>query len=239
LQRAKNEGVIDDFFIEPQQEFFNVDLIIFGVPISAINKLLEKFIGFFPENVLITDVLSTKQSVALLFDKYNLNFVGSHPMAGSEKASYDYASADLFKNKRCIVCPSPNVKIESVERIKNFWKILEMQVSTTSPETHDELVAITSHFIHILSFAYVLFLKEKNIDVKNFIGTSFEEFSRLAGSSPEIWSDIFIDNIDKINFVSKDIINTLQDFLDFLNKSDKDDIIKKLNEINEFKGKLK
>ncbi len=159
----------------------------------------------------------------------NLNFVGSHPMAGSERSGYSNSTSELFDNRLCIVC-------ENNEKIINFWKYLDMRIVISSPEKHDKLIAVTSHFIHFLSFSYIYYIKKYNIDIKDFIGPSFQEFTRIASSNPEIWADIFIDNKNKIDTVYKEFKKALKEFNEIL--KDKERLKDFLAEIKDYKEKL-
>jgi prephenate dehydrogenase len=166
---------------------------------------LKRYGSRIPADTLITDTTGTKSSITMLFSPFR-NFVGSHPMAGSEKTGYGHSRPGLLAGRSCIVTgtqPGP------LQRIKRFWQTLDMNVRTLSPKDHDLMIGLTSHFIHWLSFSYAYYLKKNHIDVKGFFGPSFQEFTRLARSSPLIWADIFIDNKKTINIIMNNFIKAL------------------------------
>lgn len=116
--------------------------------------------------------------------------------------------------------------------IEQFWLSLKMNTEKVSSNQHDFSAGISSHFIHLLSFSYIDYIKTKKIKIKNFIGPSFKDFTRIAGSNPEIWKDIFIDNKNKLNMITDSFINSLKRFQKSLNNDKK--LYKKIKEIKEF-----
>ncbi len=237
LKKAKKDKVIDEFFIKPELKFFKVDLIIFATPINTVAALLSSFKEFISPDTLITDVLSTKSNIIKLFNKYKLRFIGSHPLAGSEKDSYFNSKCNLFENNICVICETSKTRKKDLIVIKKFWRMLKMHTIVVFPKLHDELVAVTSHFIHVLSFSFVLYLKKKKINYKPFSGPSFKDFTRISSSNPKIWSNILFDNKNKINKVYNDFTKFLNDFMNVVNNSDIKKIEKKLFEIKNTEGK--
>ncbi len=193
---------------------------------------MKKFKKFINKSTPITDTTSTKSTVEKLFKNYN--FIGSHPMAGSEKSGYAYSSEKILENRTCIICNNNQKK--TMNFIEQFWLSLKMNTVKVSSDEHDFSTGVSSHFIHLLSFTYIDYIKTKKIKIKNFIGPSFKEFTRIAGSNPEIWKDIFIDNKNKLNIITDSFINSLKKFQKSLNNDKK--LYKKIKEIREFIIKL-
>ncbi|MDD5066504.1 MAG: prephenate dehydrogenase [bacterium] len=208
LKKALKEKVIDEYFIRPHYQYFHVDLIIFALPIKDIQRIFKKFQSYIRPETLITDTASTKQTAQKIFRSFP-HFTGSHPLAGSEKNGYIHSHGDILKNKICILCPGQPA---SIMRLKHFWNQLGMKVICMNAVQHDQIIGMTSHFIHLLSFAMAFSLRKKRLNVKSLYGPSFQQFIRLAKSNPDLWKDIFIDNKNSINIITDDFIKVLGEF---------------------------
>ncbi|MGL4594303.1 MAG: prephenate dehydrogenase [Thermoguttaceae bacterium] len=154
--------------------------------------------------ILVTDVGSTKEMICneILSLPNGCRFVGSHPIAGSEKSGCEFASCSLFDGKCCVVTPSINTIPNDLTQIEQFWTELGSNVVTLSPSEHDAILAKTSHFPHLLSILLERSLNEK---YRAFCGTGFTSMTRLAASDAAIWKDIFLSN-------KKNLLLSLADF---------------------------
>jgi prephenate dehydrogenase len=149
---------------------------------------------------VVTDVGSTKSDVMnaaqeSLKDKFN-QFIGSHPIAGSEKHGPGAANCQLFENKDIIITPNDNTLDTTIKYLRKFWVSLGGRVSNMTPEIHDEIFSTVSHIPHLLAFGLVNLINNKsNKDqLLNFAASGFRDFSRIAASSPEVWRDISLAN---------------------------------------------
>ncbi len=231
LKSALKEKNIDGYFTQSSLECFDVDLIIFALPIYTIEKVFDMFSPYIKPNTLITDVGSTKLRLEKFFLQRKVKYIGSHPLAGSEKSGYKYSSPELLRNRICLIIPNKYSKKES-NLLKNFWKKLKMRVEIVTAEKHDKMLAITSHFIHLIAFAYTYFLKTHKItQTKNFAGPSFNEFTRIARSNPYIWTDILLDNKKELINIYKNFSNSLEKFINILLSGDNKKILKILKQL--------
>jgi prephenate dehydrogenase len=119
-----------------------------------------------------------------------VNFVGSHPLAGSEKGGPENARADLFENRLVVMTPIGDPPA-AVWTIGDFWRALGARVETMSPEKHDEILATTSHLPHLLASALAGVLP---LDWRPLTATGFRDVTRLAAGGPELWQAIFLSN---------------------------------------------
>ncbi len=196
-------------------------LIIMCAHPSAIISFLENQAVFFECAGAVTDVGSVKRAITENAKAKNIkNFVGSHPVSGSDKSGPENADFTLFNGKNCIVVRededlNDNVRSRLIEKIAEFWKSLKMRVVFSTAEIHDNIAAYTSHLPHLIAFllsgttlAHVL--KEKENFAKTvtscFIGSGFKDSTRIASSTPELWTDIFLMN-------SANLISSLEDFM--------------------------
>ena len=131
----------------------------------------------------------------ILEDKFS-QFIGSHPIAGSEKHGPSAAKKDLFDKKNIILTPSIENETENIEALKIFWESLGGIVSQMKADEHDQIFSTISHLPHLLAFSLVNLINNKtNKDtLLNFAASGFRDFSRIAASSPDVWRDISIQN---------------------------------------------
>jgi len=203
-------------------------MILIATPVAQINSILKTIYPHLSETTIITDVGSTKLNVLNeaklnLKDKYN-QFIGSHPIAGSEKNGAKAAELDLFKNKNIIITKENLSSTDDQKKLASFWSSLGGIVSKMTAEDHDQIFSTVSHLPHLLAFNLVnLINKKKNKEVLlNFAASGFRDFSRIAASSPEMWRDICLANKESILqdlILFEKEINELKTFLE-LNDED-------------------
>ena len=197
-------GMLDRASSNYQSEIQSAELIVLATPVAQIEITLEKIYPLLTANTLITDVGSTKTNInqaakVFLKEKYS-QFIGSHPIAGSEKHGPQSAMADLFENKNIIITPHTQSKKEDINKIENFWKKLGGITSIMDANLHDEIFATVSHLPHLLAFSLVNLINDKNNKetMLEYAASGFRDFSRIAGSSAEMWRDICLANKDAI-----------------------------------------
>jgi prephenate dehydrogenase len=163
-------------------------------PVGLLGEMLRGISGFLAPGAIVTDVGSTKASVAAaaieILHQEN-SFVGSHPMAGSEKRGVEFARADLYRNALCIVTPSDRTPASTVDEIEAFWRLLGMRTCRMSPTDHDRALAEVSHLPHALAAALVTMQSPEAIELA---GKGFLDTTRIAGGDGGLWRDIFLDN---------------------------------------------
>ena len=193
-------GMLDVATDKASEEISSTDLIIIATPVAQTKKILADIYPFLNEKSVITDVGSTKSDVMAaakecLKEKYQ-QFIGSHPIAGSEKHGASAANFQLFENKDIIITPHDNSLNSTIDYLRKFWVSLGGRVSNMTPEIHDEIFSTVSHIPHLLAFGLVNLINNKsNKDqLLNFAASGFRDFSRIAASSPEVWRDISLAN---------------------------------------------
>ena len=222
-------GMLDRISINHENEIANADLIVIATPVASIHEILKKIYPYLKPNTVITDVGSTKSNVIdgakeSLKEKSS-QFIGSHPIAGSEKHGPSAAIVNLFEDINVIVTPPANAPDFMKERIDQFWSAMGGEITIMTPQEHDKIFSTVSHLPHILAFNLVnLINNKKNKEVLlNFAASGFRDFSRIAASSPEMWRDICLANKESIlNDLNlfKNEINELKSILE-LNDRDK------------------
>ena len=152
----------------------------------------------------------------------SIQFIGSHPIAGSEKHGPKAAIIDLFEGKNIIVTPPTKAPDFMKERINKFWSTMGGHITVMTPKDHDEIFSTVSHLPHILAFSLVNLINNNNNKeaLLNFAASGFRDFSRIAASSPEVWRDISIANKDAILNDLKLYQNELIKIIGLINNED-------------------
>jgi prephenate dehydrogenase len=160
----------------------------------------------------VTDVGSTKRSIVEAAEKHlpeSVLFVGSHPMAGSEKRGVKFARADMMQGALCILTPTDRTPAQATEAVEGFWRLLGMRTTRMSPEDHDRRLADVSHLPHALAAALVAMQEDASLPLA---GGGFKDVTRIAAGDGGLWRDIFLDNRDNL----RDSARRLRDQLDAL-----------------------
>lgn len=204
LQRARELGVIDAIETNVAAAMQDADVVLIATPVAQTPIILEQLRPHLAPTTLITDAGSTKSDVAqyavdALGDMAK-QFIPGHPIAGAEKSGVTAAKADLFQSKNVVLTPFQETSKDSVTRICQFWQLCGANVMTMSPYEHDRIFAAVSHLPHLLAFALVDELSQrKNAPTLfNFAASGFRDFTRIAGSHPEMWRDIAMANRDAL-----------------------------------------
>ena len=176
-------------------------LIALCAPVERIIELAERIGPGLDSNPIVTDVGSVKSKLSRHCSfalKGHASFIGSHPMAGSEKTGMDNASANLFEDRTCFITPledsDPNAKVT----VRSFWQDLGCHVLEESPEKHDAIVANVSHLPHLLASALASYLSTAIPESGLFCGNGLKDTTRIASGNPHMWRDIVIQNRPEI-----------------------------------------
>ena len=194
LRRALALGTVDSVTLDPEKGVRNSDLVILAAPVLTIINIARRISRHLKKGAVVIDAGSTKNDIVRKIEAIlprRVDFVGSHPVAGSEKQGVVNADKDLFKGAYCILTKSPRTNPKALARIKRFWKALGMKVEIMSPEKHDNVVSRLSHLPHAVSAA--LSKTCQKCDLKLAAG-GFKDTTRIASGAPELWKDIFLTN---------------------------------------------
>ena len=197
LAKAKSLGVIDTFSTDLAAAVANIDLVIVCTPVEMIAEQVRNVALHAAPGTLITDCGSTKAALVkqiesdLRKSKSQVDFVGSHPMAGSEKTGVEHARADLFENRAVIITPTKKTKPEALARITDFWLALGAKVLLFSPAEHDALVASASHVPHVISAALAAATPQECLPL---VAGGWLDTTRVAAGDVELWRQILSQN---------------------------------------------
>ncbi len=177
------------------------ELVVIAAPVDKIVDLTRLIAPQLAPGSIVTDVGSVKGEISRLGHAAlapRAHFVGSHPMAGSEKTGWEHASAALFDHRTCFVTPLPETDPAAVETVVKFWHELGAEVVTLTPDTHDEIVAHISHLPQVLASVLGGFLAQKTPGWRNYAGGGLRDTTRIAASDPRIWRAILEQNHDEV-----------------------------------------
>ena len=197
-------GVVDRCEEDLATACRGADVIQLAVPILAMERVLALLATFNLGNTVLTDVGSAKGNVVkaarLAFGTMPTHFVPGHPIAGSEQSGVEASNAELFKRHKVILTPLPETDPEALALVDHLWSALGADVEHMEVERHDEVLAATSHLPHLLAFGLVdsLAKRNENLEIFRYAAGGFRDFTRIAGSDPVMWHDIFLANREAV-----------------------------------------
>ncbi|MEZ0265029.1 MAG: prephenate dehydrogenase [Phycisphaerae bacterium] len=198
LARAQEIGAIHEVADNLGEAVKDADLVVLCTPVSLFGEVLKGIAGSLKDGAIVTDVGSTKRSVvqsARTLIPPHARFVGSHPMAGSEKRGVEFARTDLFENALCILTPEDAAGPIAVAAVEDFWRLLGMRTCRMTPADHDAALADVSHLPHAVAAALV---NMQQPEAMRLSGKGFLDATRIAGGDGGLWRDIFLDNADNL-----------------------------------------
>ncbi|SNZ12098.1 prephenate dehydrogenase [Hydrogenobacter hydrogenophilus] len=203
IDKAIQLGVIDKGSVQMNNLLlFKPDLIMLATPVGTFESIAKELSSLDLKDSLITDLGSVKGRLVYMLEEYlGENFVGGHPIAGTEKSGVENSNKDLFKGKRCILTPTQRTSPKALEKIKNMWVSLGALVEEMDPFLHDYVFGAVSHLPHAVAFALIDAIKnlsKDSVDLFKYPGGGFKDFTRIAGSDPIMWRDIFLENRENV-----------------------------------------
>ena len=200
LERALQLGIVDQATTSVAQAVDGANLILIAAPVAQTGAILASIAPLLQAQTVVTDAGSTKSDVvvaarAALGDRIG-QFVPGHPIAGREANGPDAALADLYVGKKVVLTPLPENPAASVDRVASAWQQCGAIVHRLSAQQHDRIFAAVSHLPHLLAYALVDQVdRTPDADLLfQYAASGFRDFTRIAGSSPEMWRDIALAN---------------------------------------------
>jgi len=204
LQQALELGVIDRYTLELGEAVAAADIVVAAVSPAAMGDVFAALAPHLHGGTIVTDVGSTKGSVVAAareaFPRRLHRFVPGHPIAGAERHGVSAARADLYQCHRVLLTPLPQTDSDAVRQIRQMWQHCGAEVVEMDVAHHDQVLAATSHLPHLLAYALVDTLAgiDDSREVFEFAAGGFRDFSRIASSDPQLWTDISMANADAL-----------------------------------------
>ena len=227
------------------EEFISeLDFLFLAIPVESIKKQLSDYLNKTSDNTLIIDLGSTKFQIcnSVENNQNRKNYLAAHPIAGTEFSGPNSAKKDLFNDKVMILCDTEKTDPNLLLDAKKIIKSLGMSIKTMNSKEHDKHIAYVSHLSHISSFMLGKTVMDKEDDehaIYNMAGSGFESTVRLAKSSPEMWSSIFVENKKNIIESLDEYISNINNFKKLIEVSDQKTLNDEMRRINGIKKILK
>jgi prephenate dehydrogenase len=176
------------------------DLVVLAMPVGQMGAVMARIAPLLEPQTVVTDAGSTKQDVVALARQHLAahvhRFVPGHPIAGAERSGVKAASEALFRNRQVVLTPLRETDAEATDRVRALWQACGARVAEMAPEAHDRIFAAVSHLPHLLAFALVdeIARRPNAAELFSYAASGFRDFTRIAGSSPEMWRDIGLAN---------------------------------------------
>jgi prephenate dehydrogenase len=204
LARALQLGIVDQAYATPEQALRGADLVLIAAPVAQTPAILESLLPWLEPHTIVTDAGSTKSDVVAsaraVLGETIARFVPGHPIAGRESNGPDAAIPDLYRGKKAVLTPLPENPQAAIDKVASAWRACGAIIHVLTPGEHDKVFAAVSHLPHLLAYALVDDIANKaHADLLfQYAASGFRDFTRIAGSSPEMWRDISLANRDAL-----------------------------------------
>jgi prephenate dehydrogenase len=204
MARALELGLVDEVTESAQDAMRGADLVLVAAPVAQTGRILASLLPWLEPQTVITDAGSTKADVVAaaraVMNERVAQFVPGHPIAGRESNGPDAAIPNLYRGKKTVITALPENPAALVERVESAWRLCGAIIHRLTPEEHDKVFAAVSHLPHLLAYALVDDIAAKpHADLLfQYAASGFRDFTRIAGSSPEMWRDISLANRDAL-----------------------------------------
>lgn len=201
LERARARGICDRVTTSATDAVAGADVVVLSTPLRSVPAVVDAVAGAIGRHALVIDVGSVKGTAARDIEARlppEIAFVACHPLAGTERFGPDAASADLYRGRRCIICPTPRATAPALDRARALWRAVGAEVVELPADLHDQVMAAVSHLPHVASYALAGALGHLPAPIeeaaRRLPTTSLRDTTRIAASDSGMWRDIFLEN---------------------------------------------
>ncbi len=212
LQSAIERGILDAAIGSPGEIPAETSLVVVCTPVTRIPLDVRGLCEHLPSGALITDAGSTKDRICTELASLATRkpaFIGSHPIAGSEKQGHAFADPELFAGRTCVVTPLPAHPDATTARVEAFWQGVGMKTERMTPAEHDRALARTSHVPHVLASVLAESLSPRDLP---WVGSGFRDTTRVASGDPGLWTDILMENAAEVRTGLAEIRQLLEQY---------------------------
>ena len=245
ISYLKKENICSNISSNIRQCVKNSDLVIIATPLSSYKEIILSIKDDLKKGTILTDTGSVKKEVMKIIHNINLkdiNWIPSHPIAGTEESGPKAGNADIFKNRWCIISPPKDIAEQSLNFLKSFWEAIGSKVKIMTPEEHDEILSLTSHLPHAIAYNIVrtvMNVEDKlKEEVIQYSAGGLRDFTRIAASNPLMWRDIFLDNSENISKGIDNFIEKLQELKKALNDKNGEKLYQIFNSTKEVRKEI-
>lgn len=200
LAMARQLGVIDEIATDWADALNGASMVLLAMPVGQMDAVAAAIAPHLAPGTIVTDAGSTKRDVIEAIYRHLgahlATVVPAHPIAGAEKSGPAAAQAELYRGRKVVVTPLPENAPEAVARVRDMWAACGAVLHEMSPQEHDRVFAAVSHLPHLLAFGLVHDLagRANAEQLFSYAASGFRDFTRVAGSHPEMWRDICLAN---------------------------------------------
>ncbi len=217
MEKALELGFVDRIDADPADAVRDADLVVLCAPLGSYEAIARAIAPALKPGAIVTDVGSTKSSAIDAIAPYlpaGVHLVPGHPVAGTENSGPESGFPELFTGRFCILTPPQGADRAAVEALRRFWEACGSTVEIMDAHHHDRVLAITSHLPHLIAYTIVGTasdlegqLKREDADTEELVQTrevikysagGFRDFTRIAGSDPVMWRDVFLNNKEAV-----------------------------------------
>jgi len=242
LDRALEVGAIDEIAQGLHEAVERSCFVFVAAPAGAICRIIEDVASVVQDGTVVTDGGSTKELIVEAAQRCwpdPVTFVGSHPIAGSEKSGVQYATPDLFDGRVVAITPTDRTSPEAVHKVTDVWRALGAATLELSPEEHDRMLARTSHVPHVIASLLVALVHGVDSEAaRKLAGTGLRDSTRLADSSAEMWRDICLTNSVNIKRALERFRELLDQVADDLDRNDEERLFELFHEMMKYRKEL-
>lgn len=194
IQKVLDAKAVDEVTTDLAEGIGRSEMVVIATPVGSMAEQIKSLVPLVKPATVITDVGSVKSSIISAVEKIlpkGIFFVGSHPLAGSEKSGIEHAHAELFDKTLCVLTTTPKTNPRAFRKVRDLWEGLGIEVRVLSPSEHDLILARTSHIPHLAALALVTSLQNGD---ESFVASGFRDTTRIAASNVSMWRDVFLAN---------------------------------------------
>jgi len=241
----KKQNICSNISTDIRQCVRDSDLVIIATPLSSYKEIILSIKDDLKKGAILTDTGSVKKEVMKIIHNINLkeiNWIPSHPIAGTEESGAKAGYAKMFENRWCIISPPKDSDEQSIKTLKLLWESIGSKVKIMTPEEHDEILSLTSHLPHAIAYNIVrtvINVEDKlKQEVIQYSAGGLRDFTRIAASNPLMWRDIFLDNNENISKGIDSFIKKLQELKKALNDKNGDKLYQIFNSTKEIRKEI-
>lgn len=226
LEAAKRLGIVDSFTRDIGEGVKDADLVVVAVPVLKIADTIRQAAAHLKPGCIVTDVGSVKGAVITEVEAVvpeGVHFVPGHPIAGTEHSGAEAAFPELYINRKCILTPTPKTDAAALNAVRLAWEATGAKVVVMDAPLHDMILAAVSHLPHMIAYTLVNTvgdMEDSGIDALSYSAGGFRDFTRIASSSPEMWSDICAMNKEQILKTIEGFRTRLEGLRELIEKED-------------------